>query len=181
MKNWIINVVAWKMRTLTCFSNVSDITWCWLCTPCCLIFLLLFEIGSSYLVLTVLLGRRQDVSDRGGGRREHGRRGDHSNLRHSKAVVHITWEWDVSMIKARENKIYIYIFSSRIHILWNIWHSPLCWVWPLGVTLSLGSIERGFTASVTGKNISQLLTWIFWLSQSEIKKSYKCEEKNGEG
>ena len=27
--------------------------------------------------------------------------------------------------------------------------SPLCWVWPLGVTLSLGSIDSGFTASVT--------------------------------
>ena len=27
--------------------------------------------------------------------------------------------------------------------------SPLCWVWPLGVTLSLGSMDSGFTASVT--------------------------------
>ena len=32
-------------------------------------------------------------------------------------------------------------------------YSPLCWVWPLGVTLSFGSIERGLTASVT-ENIS---------------------------
>ena len=77
----------------------------------------------------------------------------------------------VKYLLTRENKMYIYIFSSRIHILWNRRHSPLCWVWPLGVTLSLGSIERGFTASVTGKNISQLLTWRLWMSQSEVTKS----------
>ena len=29
------------------------------------------------------------------------------------------------------------------------WMSPLCVSWPLGVTRSLGSIDRGLTASLT--------------------------------
>ena len=89
----------------------------------------------------------------------------------------ISPESEMSKKARRENKI----FSSRIHILWNRRHSPLCWVWPLGVTLSLGSIERGFTASVTGKNISQLLTWRLWMSQSEIKTIIKMWRKKRRG
>ena len=39
---------------------------------------------------------------------------------------------------------YLKTIHGRVMLL-----SPLCWVWPLGVTLSLGSIDSGFTASVT--------------------------------
>ena len=43
-------------------------------------------------MLTVLLGRWEDVSDRGGGGGEHGRRGDHPNLSHPQALVKIAWK-----------------------------------------------------------------------------------------
>ena len=84
----------------------------------------------------MLLGRWEDVSDWGRGGGEHGGRGDHPNLSHPQAVVQITYRYE-RYLKTSHGR-------RRGMLL-----SPLCWVWPLGVTLSLGSIDSGFTASVT--------------------------------
>ena len=48
-----------------------------------------------YLVLTVLLGRWEDVSDWGRGGGEQGGRGDHPNLSHPQAVVQVTYTKDI--------------------------------------------------------------------------------------
>ena len=54
--------------------------------------------------------------------------------------------------------------------------SPLCWVWPLGVTLSLGSIDSGFTASVTENGFSWefLKVWEITSRQSALRKDLFC-------
>ena len=146
----VLTVYTLFLICLLVFSKLAEVTWCWLCS-----------LGGGRMCLT---GGEGDENMGGGGI---------TPISVTPRLSCISPESEMSFNKeaTRENKLYIYIFSARIHILWKRWHSPLCWVWPLGVTLSLGSIERGFTASVTGKNISQLLTWRLWMSQSEVKKS----------